>query len=51
MKIELTRREIELLLILAEEATKGKFSFDDGTIVTEEEDALIKKLKQSLEKK
>ena len=50
MLIDLNAREIELLLILIEEATGGDFSFDGGAIVTEEEEKLIEKLKKAVEK-
>jgi hypothetical protein len=51
MNVELNKREIELLLILIEEATKGNYSLDGDSILTEEEEDLIKKLKKSLEEK
>ena len=47
MNVDLTKREIELLLILIEEATKGKYSFGSGSIVTGEEERIIEKLKES----
>ncbi len=51
MKVELTDREIEILLILIDEATGGQFSFDGPAIVTSEEEELINKLKKAVEKK
>lgn len=45
MTIDLTKREIELLLMLIEDATKGKFSPDGESILTDEEEIIIKKLK------
>ena len=48
MTVDLTNREIELLLILIKEATKGKFSLDGESILTEEEEKIIKKLKNAL---
>lgn len=45
MNVDLTKREIELLLILIEEATKGKYSFGGGAILTDEEQKIIEKLK------
>lgn len=51
MTVDLTNREIELLLILIEEATKGKFSLDGESILTDEEEKIIKKLEKALEEK
>ncbi|MFA5779638.1 MAG: hypothetical protein WC947_05845 [Elusimicrobiota bacterium] len=51
MTVDLTNREIELLLILIEEATKGKFSLAGESILTDEEEKIIKKLKKALEEK
>lgn len=48
MNVDLTKREIELLLILIEEATKGKFSLGGGSILTSEEEKIIKKLENAL---
>jgi len=50
MLIDLTEREIELILILIDEATHGDFSLDGGAIVTDEEEKLIEKLKKAVEK-
>lgn len=50
MLIELTEREVELLLILIDDATGGDFSLDGGCIVTQEEEKLIEKLKKAVEK-
>lgn len=51
MTVDLTNREIELLLILIEEATKGKFSLGGENILTDEEEIIIKKLKDTLGEK
>jgi len=51
MLVDLTEREIELLLILIDEATGGDFSLDGGTIITGEEEKLIEKLKKAVKKK
>jgi len=50
MKIDLTEREIEILLILIDEATGGDFSFDGAAILTTEEEEIINKLKKAVEK-
>ncbi|MCB4790612.1 MAG: hypothetical protein LHV68_01875 [Elusimicrobia bacterium] len=49
MNIDLTPREIELLLILINEAAQGDFSLDGPPIYSIEELALIKKLEKALE--
>ncbi|MBI5574700.1 MAG: hypothetical protein HY919_09190 [Elusimicrobia bacterium] len=51
MTLDLTNREIELLLILIEEATKGNFSLDGESILTDEEETIIKKLEKAQEEK
>jgi len=51
MTVDLTKREIELLLILIDHATKGKFSLDGECILTDEEEKIINKLKSALEGK
>lgn len=48
MDIQLTKRELELILVLIETATQGHFSFDSGGIMTEEEEALVSKLNAAL---
>ena len=48
MNIQLTKRELELILVLIETATQGHFSFDSGGIMTEEEEALVSKLNTAL---
>ena len=47
MKIDFTKREIELLLLLIGDATKGKFSLDGDAILTNEEEKIIEKLKKA----
>ena len=51
MKIDFTKREIELLLILIDDATKGHFSPDSESILTDEEQKIIEKLKTAAEEK
>ena len=51
MTVDLTNREMELLLILIEEATKGKFSLGGESILTSEEENIIEKLKYVMEGK
>ena len=49
MKIDMTPREIELLLILINEAAQGDFTLDGPPIFSIEELSLIKKLESALE--
>lgn len=51
MKLDLTEPEIKRILSWAESATQGSYStVEDGTLLTIEEDTLIKKLERALEK-
>lgn len=51
MTVDLMEGEIKRILEWAERATQGSYStVEDGTLLTIEEDALIKKLETALEK-
>lgn len=49
MKVELSERDIVRILQWAESATKGSYTtVEDGTLLTVEEDILIRKLEGAL---
>lgn len=49
MKVELSERDIVRILQWAESATTGSYTtVEDGTLITVEEDILIKKLEGAL---
>lgn len=49
MKVDLTPREIEVLLILMNEAASGDFTLDGPPIYSTEELSIVKKLEAALE--
>ena len=50
MKVELTPREVELLLMIVNDAASGDFSVGDAPILSGEEGKIVKKLEAALDK-